>query len=435
MAAESASRFQARSKSVPDVPDTVKLELHHDDDTLLALQDTPLQQSLPQHPNLHNLQYPGLKSAGKRKRDDTADSKTDRPPAVDARTSKSTSRPYAPPNRPRVQRAPITNKFIVNTRMTSRPAESYIEYNPLKMYKRSDLATLVYTIDLVKQCIQAIKTGDDREIKFSVLRRRLHQMEFYDFIEDILVVKSKLLEDHGFPAIFNNLNFPFDLRADALLLFKKWATRQWDPDLLRGIVTKMGTNSRQKDFNTKALDKHYPRKAPANYHGEGELVNGQWWPLQLCTIRDGAHGLAEGGIYGQLAKGAYSIIMSGGGYADIDEGDIIQYCGTSGEEHKPTAFTERMLESSRLKNPVRVLRSAGLAGKHSQYRPAKGIRYDGTYNVTGYELLNKGTSMYRFTLVRCPGQDPIRYQGAEVRPTEEELRAYSKIEGYLKSSE
>ncbi|KAL8648646.1 MAG: hypothetical protein Q9210_004872 [Variospora velana] len=428
MAAGSASRFRARSKSVPDM---VKLELNDDDDTL---ENTPTQQSLPRVSKHQNLLYPGLKSAGKRKRDDSPNTKTDRPLAVDASSTKPTSRPYAPPNRPKVQRAPIARKFVVNTRMTSRPAEAYIEYNPLKMYKRSDLATLVYTIDLVKQCVQAIETGLDREVKFSVLRRRLHQMDFFDFIEDILVIKSKLLEDQGFPAVFDDPNFPFDLRADALLLFRRWATRQWDPHLLRGIVTKMGTNSKEKVFNTKSLDKNYSLKVPASYHGEGDLVNGQWWPLQICTIRDGAHGLAEGGIYGQAAQGAYSIIMSGGGYADIDEGDTIQYCGTSGEEDKPTAFTERMLESFRLTKPVRVLRSAGLAGKHSNYRPVKGIRYDGIYHVTGYELLDKGTSMYRFTLVRCPGQDPIRYQGEEVRPTEEELRAYSKIEGYLKPS-
>lgn len=426
-----SSRFGARSKSVP-TSDLIKLELNDDSRNI---QDTTAEKSTLRVAGVQDVRYPGLKSAGKRKRADLEDTKIeDKQPAL-TKTSKSTPRPYAPPSYERVQRSPAAIKTVFDTRLTQHRAEWYSEVDQRKIWKRVDLRTLTYTLDLIKDCIKAVETHRDEEIKFSILRRRFHQIEFYDFITDILIVKSKLLEDNGFPAVFDNASFPYDLRADALLLFKKWTTRQWDPDLLRGIVTKKGTNGKEKTFNTKSLDQSYPLRVSASYHGAGDLVNGQWWPLQICTIRDGAHGLFEGGIYGQAKHGAYSIVLSGGGYADIDEGDTIQYCGTSGEENKPTAFTERMLESARLKHPVRVLRSGGLAGKHSKYRPAKGLRYDGIYDVTGYELLDKGTSMYRFTLHRCPGQDPIRYHGEEARPTEEELGAYQKIEGYLKSSE
>lgn len=376
--------------------------------------------------------YPGLRSASKRKRgtDITVNNSV-----FSNSSSNSRSRPFAPPLRLKCQSKSLVNTSVINTRITQFEASWYTQVDVSKLYKRSDLQTLLYTVELIKKALYAVDDGHDQEVAFSILRRRLHQMEFYDFISEILVVRSKLLEDHGFPAIFDSKGIPWDLRADAMMLFKKWCMRQWDPDLLRGIVTKKGTTSKEKTMNTRSIEKDYPLKVSANYAGTGELMNGQWWPLQICTIRDGAHGTPEGGIYGQAKKGAYSIIMSGAGYADVDEGDRIKYCGTSGEANKPTAFTERMLESAKFKNPIRVLRSAALTGKHSKFRPAKGLRYDGLYEITEYELLDQGTSMYRFSLERCPGQDPIRYQGVGIRPTEEELSQYTKIQARLGSSE
>ncbi|KAL8898526.1 MAG: hypothetical protein Q9207_006653 [Kuettlingeria erythrocarpa] len=431
MAARS-SRFGARAQSVP-TSDMIKLEINDEDH---KSQDAPAEESTTRFPNVPNVQYPGLKSASKRKRADVTDSKSDVEPEARSKTLKSSHRPYAPPEYRRNRRASTGNKRTVNTRLTKHGADWYHETNMLDVYNRAELNTLKYARELIANCVRAIETGVDKEVQFSILRRRFHQMEFYDFVTEILVVRSKLFEDDGFAAVFDNASFPSDLRADALMLFKRWARRRWDPDLLRGIVTKRGTNDKEQTFNSKSLDKDYPHKLAANYRGAGDLVNGQWWPLQICTIRDGAHGMAEGGIYGQVKRGVYSIILSGGGYADIDEGDIIQYCGTSGEENKPTAFTERMLESAALKEPVRVLRSAsgGFVNKQVLFRPVKGLRYDGLYKITGYELLHQGTAMYRFTLERCPNQDPIRYRGPEARPTDEELSAYRKIESLLKTS-
>lgn len=145
-------------------------------------------------------------------------------------------------------------------------------------------------------------------------------------------------------------------------------------------------------------------------------------PLQICALRDGAHGEIEAGIHGQMGKGAYSIVLSSGGYADIDEGDKIRYCGTAGSDFQPTAGTLLLKEAVKLRTPVRVLRSASLPAG-DVYRPAKGLRYDGLYDVKSFEILEPETAMHRFTLHRRGGQDPIRYRGAEVRPTEEELEA------------
>ena len=42
--------------------------------------------------------------------------------------------------------------------------------------------------------------------------------------------------------------------------------------------------------------------------------------LQICAGRDGAHGEMEAGIYGKTDKGAYSDVVGGEAYANIDMG-------------------------------------------------------------------------------------------------------------------
>lgn len=65
-----------------------------------------------------------------------------------------------------------------------------------------------------------------------------------------------------------------------------------------------------------------------------------------------------------------------------------------------------------------------MKARDSIYQPAKGIRYDGLYDLEGFTLLRQDIEMHQFSLCRQAGQDPIRYQGVEKRPTEEELKAY-----------
>lgn len=70
------------------------------------------------------------------------------------------------------------------------------------------------------------------------------------------------------------------------------------------------------------------------------------------------------------------------------------------------------------RHPVRILRAAK---KGSKYAPKEGVRYDGMYDIVDKEILDPKTAMIRFSLRRVPGQDPIRYQGVEARPTALEL--------------
>ena len=145
-------------------------------------------------------------------------------------------------------------------------------------------------------------------------------------------------------------------------------------------------------------------------------------------VRDGAHGHVQAGIYGERDKGAYSIIVSGGyGYHDEDHGNVILYCGTEGNEYQPTEATQRLIEScDSIKNPVRVIRSWTLP-RNNRWRPARGFRYDGLYRVVAYEFLNEAKAHMRFKLVRCPGQQEIRFEGKKARPTQFEIDAYDQI--------
>lgn len=140
--------------------------------------------------------------------------------------------------------------------------------------------------------------------------------------------------------------------------------------------------------------------------------------------RDGAHGEAIAGIHGRKGKGAMSVVMAGGGdYEDIDEGHVIQYCGTEGGNSQLTEATQYLRTSLQTREPVRVMRSAKIP-EENPYRPILGVRYDGLYEVQAEELLNASKAHYRFRMVRLPNQDPIRCRGPEARPYPQEVDAF-----------
>ena len=260
------------------------------------------------------------------------------------------------------------------------------------------------------------------------IRLRIHQMRFYDFLSKDLLVRSRILEPEGLAQIFENGNiFPWDICDDARELHQRWIAGKLDPSLLIGIKTLNKRTKGGKDAISRSFDNDYKARVPCDYQGEGELMNGSWWPLQFCAMRDGAHGEIEAGIHGHPRVGAFSIVLSnGGGYDDVDEGEVVKYCGTPGTKGAESAGTRCLLRTCSQRSPIRLLRSHALP-LTNKYRPRKGIRYDGIYLAEGFELLNPDLAMYRFTLVRVGGQQPIRYQGVEKRPTNEELSEYQKI--------
>jgi hypothetical protein len=172
-------------------------------------------------------------------------------------------------------------------------------------------------------------------------------------------------------------------------------------------------------------------------HGRADIIShnghsvGDCWPYQICLLRDGIHGSLQGGIYGNKASGAYSIVVLGDSvYATMDQdvGDKLYYSGSGSLENtdpdnpKETEGTAALQTSALNKNPVRVIRGKN---KMKKGAPKAGFRYDGLYKVVAQEQLinGKGGAYLRFKLERLPAQ-PLVDQS---RPNADDMRKFWAI--------
>jgi putative restriction endonuclease len=119
------------------------------------------------------------------------------------------------------------------------------------------------------------------------------------------------------------------------------------------------------------------------------------------------HRPRQGGISGGK-DGADSIVVSGGYPDDRDYGDEIIYTGQGGrdpETRRQIADQQLVLGNAGLVRsrfegrPVRVVRGAGGDPAHS---PARGLRYDGLYQVVSHwhDVGQDGFRIWRFHLVK-----------------------------------
>lgn len=299
--------------------------------------------------------------------------------------------------------------------------------------KRDVDAKLEQVKNLIKQCKEMYGDPEIGRV-FDRIRDEIHDLVFLQVTDIALRRKRMLHDDSGIPQLFDDkseIAFPWDIQADALELYNRWALRVFSVDLLRGIIKWPAAAGNR---STDRIDPTYPGKLKADYYGEGSLVNGQWWPTQLCTVRDGAHGSTQGGIYATKGNPAYSIVLSGGNhYQDRDDGEEVWYSGTDGKDGKASENTQSLMLNISAGKPVRVIRSHNLtAGVH---RPPRGFRYDGCYEVLSYTVLDSTKMSCLFHLTRKEGQDPIRSRGKEMRPTAAEIREYDKFKAEIEASE
>ena len=196
------------------------------------------------------------------------------------------------------------NRKTIDSRTMDHGPDWYDSVDPKQTYLRAELQNLKYLYTLVNNVKKAVADNDNVALAFANVRQCLQQMEFNTSLSPILVKKSGLLDHGGLRLIFENqvqgVDFPHDIRADADLLYRKWIRGYIDPHLFRGIITKSGTAKKDRGFKSHSIQSDYPGRVSCNYHGAGDLVNGQWWPLQMCAKRDGAHGEVEAGIHGQV---------------------------------------------------------------------------------------------------------------------------------------
>ncbi|KAL2753149.1 hypothetical protein ACRALDRAFT_1072880 [Sodiomyces alcalophilus JCM 7366] len=198
-------------------------------------------------------------------------------------------------------------------------------------------------------------------------------------------------------------------RAEGLLFPHRNDPIFGDRGIMHGVVYKRGPP------RTWCMDPRFlHEKRAAQVAGHNGLSVGDWWPMQIVALFNGAHGMIQGGISGHQSYGVYSVVVSGY-YADLDKdlGDTIFYSGPGSHNHRNpnvapsgTALLETSLADG---GPVRVLRSASSGGGDSRWAPPVGIRYDGLYQVvTVRSRHNQHGGMYKqFELRRLPDQESL----------------------------
>ena len=250
-------------------------------------------------------------------------------------------------------------------------------------------------------------------------------------MDEEILEESNLLEtirDLSAAVDERNIELPIDVHEDLLYLYRKWLNADLSVDPNRGLISEM-RNGRL----SYRLDPDFKLGHPSDFYGSGHLVNGQGWPLRMCMVRDGAHRYHQAGICGRADGGAQAVVMGKPEfeeYADVDLGDEIWYVGTPAKENGEaeeeveldaqvvldnddetpkgvTNATRLLFKSVKTQNEVRVFRSSKLP-KINKLKPLQGFRYDGVYKVVDYELLEEERALYRFHMVRVPGQGPIR---------------------------
>lgn len=133
---------------------------------------------------------------------------------------------------------------------------------------------------------------------------------------------------------------------------------------------------------------------------------------RLQLSRTGFHPHPVRGIHKNKTTGRVSIVNSLLYEKDDDHGDKILYTGEGGR-NKPTKMqhadqflikgNRALVEKITSGDPIRVIRGNN---KKNEHAPATGYRYDGLYNVDSYQEARSahGFRIYRFTMVRLPGQ-------------------------------
>ncbi len=195
--------------------------------------------------------------------------------------------------------------------------------------------------------------------------------------------------------------------------------------IMRGLLIRQGA------IRAYRFDDTFARGTPNNFGANG-LTVGDWWPLQRCALRDGAHGSSQAGISGSQDHGAYSIVVSGlYSELDSDQGATLWYSASNSHENEnpddaPVSDGARALRRSlATQRPVRVLRTSGAT---ASLAPAVGIRYDGLYRVLRerFNINARGGRYIRFLLDRLPNQPAINQPR---RPTVAETREFNRIAG------
>jgi hypothetical protein len=100
----------------------------------------------------------------------------------------------------------------------------------------------------------------------------------------------------------NALRIPQDIILEAQSLRARWLRSDFDKALMRGIASSSTINrdvvrGKIKRTGGWRLEENYRHRINALVIGHNGLTIGDWWPLQICAMRDGAHGEMEAGNF------------------------------------------------------------------------------------------------------------------------------------------
>lgn len=204
-------------------------------------------------------------------------------PGLPSNPSSATAQPLAQPY-------PFPTRPVMPAWYNAVPSKSAAQLD--RRRRPQDIAA----IDALKDCIRRCETEKQAAQltrEHQALRYHVHKAEIKLDMNKALVKRTRILAETGLPRIFKEeANFPWDLKADAWNLYERWMAEDFEHDILRGII-----QGKSKERNADQLDSNYRKEHPKDPKacGDNGAVLGQWWPTQLCAVRDGVHGMAQGG--------------------------------------------------------------------------------------------------------------------------------------------
>ncbi|KAF8537673.1 PUA-like domain-containing protein [Trichophaea hybrida] len=334
------------------------------------------------------------------------------------------------------------------------------EQDPLKF----QLICYRYIIQKRRRAIEKSGLASLKTEDFDLLTKALGELAFYTWPDDPTDYLESTRIDKAVKVLKNTTHYGDEVAELATKLSDRWAAKDFRPGpiniegndlinddesesedenlqtgpsygqglvrhIMRGVIRYRNTRGNL----TMKLDPRY-RRRDFDIFGHNGLTIGEWWPFQICALRDGAHGSRQGGIAGRTAEGTFSIVVSGQSeYNDRDSGYELYYSGTHGDAPsitdtaaQLTNATKTLIMAMSRRKPVRVIRKG--PSENNRLYPSIGYRYDGLYTVVGREIVkgrNGQRDFYRFKLVRNAGQADLAT--VRNRPTPDEYAAYQAL--------
>lgn len=173
---------------------------------------------------------------------------------------------------------------------------------------RSDRLALVSSAELIERILKKFdsyrrnQTDKEYQQDLKKLRDSIHLLPFSNVDRDN--VRSSGIRKALVRIVEAAHELPADIVLDAESILTRWRNEDFDPALLKGIELSQtikrgaGGGSRNTKRNTHyKLEDNYPFKKNPHVPGHNGLTIGDWWPLQICALRDGAHGEMEAGRF------------------------------------------------------------------------------------------------------------------------------------------